>query len=247
VADVNKSSYTIVFATVSCVICSVLLSGASVLLKDLQDKNKKIDQQRNVLMAANLAGPDTSAEDIEQWFAKNEEGHSDIKTIVINTETGLSDDSVAIEAYKKKPKNFPKNKLIYECVKEGSECVILPVTGVGLWGKMYGFLALQSNGDDVLGISFFNHKETPGLGAEITEPWFKDQFKGKKLLKTPGDFSSYHGVEVRKGIKVQNLPEKDQPYCVDGISGATITSDGVTKIFTKYVTKNYLPYFKNKK
>jgi len=246
VADVNKSGYTLIFATISCVICSVLLSGASVSLKEIQDKNKKVDKQRNVLMAAKLATAETKAEDIENWFKKDEKGNADIKTILINTDTGLIDETISIEAYSKKPKNYPKNSIIYECLKTGNESVILPITGVGLWGKLYGFLALKPDGDSVLGISFYSHIETPGLGAEITEQWFTSQFAGKKLLKTPGDFESFCGVTVKKGIKVIDLPESEQAYSVDGISGATITSNGVTGITTKYIKEKFLPYFKNK-
>jgi len=246
VVDVNKSGYTLIFATISCVICSVLLSGASVSLKDLQDKNKKIDKQRNVLMAANLATAETSAEEISTWFSKDDSGYSDIKTVIIDTETGTINDSISLEAYTKKPKKFPESSIVYECLRKGNECFILPITGVGLWGKLYGFLALKPDGDNVLGISFYKHQETPGLGAEITEDWFKSQFSGKKLLQTAGDFDSFRGVVVKKGIKVIDLPEKDQAYSVDGISGATITSVGVTGITTKYIKEKFIPYFKNK-
>lgn len=247
-ANVNANGYTVVFAAVSCIICSVLLSGANVSLKDMQDKNKTVDKQRNVLMAAQLADATTPPDTISSWFAKDENGNSDIKAIIIDNESGTEDKEIDLKAFEKKPANFPGKSLIYECTKEGQEVIILPIDGVGLWGKMLGFLAVKPNGNDVVGISFYYHIETPGLGAEITEPWFTSQYPGKKLLTTPGDFSdeSYRGIEVKKGIKVVDLPEADQPYSVDGISGATITSNGVTDITKKYVKEKYISYLKNR-
>jgi Na+-transporting NADH:ubiquinone oxidoreductase subunit C len=246
VFDVNKNGYTIIFATISCVFCSILLSGANVLLKERQDINKKIDEQRNVLMAAKLADSETTAESIATFFAASEGEKALVNGFMIKSATGEKDESVSVEAYLKKPKDYKDHSLVYECTLKGKESYILPIVGVGLWGKMYGFLALKPNGDEVLGISFYKHQETPGLGAKITDDWFKEQFEGKRLLEKEGDYDSYKGITVLKGFKVANLSEAEKPYAVDGISGATITSVGVMDIMKKDIREKYLPYFKLK-
>lgn len=243
---VDTTFWTFLFAAICCVIASALLAGNQSRLGDMMKKNKELDQQRSVLMAAGLIDNRAGNEVVAEWFKKQDDGKAWIEPVIIDKATGeKSTADVELKAYLKKPRLFPEQLLVYECLKEDEECFILPVVGKGLWGALYGYVALAKNGNTVLGISFYDHKETPGLGAEIVEPWFRDQFVKKLLLKNPGDFTSFKGIEVKKGIKVDNLPEVDQPYAVDGISGATITSDGVTDIMQDYL-KNYIPYLKRK-
>jgi Na+-transporting NADH:ubiquinone oxidoreductase subunit C len=244
VANVNSNSFTIGFAAVSCIISGAILAGASLGLKDLQQQNVKVDKQRSVLLSAGLIDETTKTPEIVSWFENKPEG-SDISSYVIDTVTGKKDETLKVEEYLKKPDSFKTKKIIYECKKPGSECLILPIKGQGLWGPLFGYIALSSNGEDVLGICFYDHKETPGLGAEITEPWFTQQFlksEGKKLLKTAGDFSkeSFVGMRLIKGTTVTK--DSDKPYVVDGISGATITSKGVSEVLTSYLRDQYAEF-----
>ena len=112
----------------------------------------------------------------------------------------------------------------------------IPLEGKGLWSTLYGYLALEKDGSTIMGITFYAHKETPGLGAEISKPWFSDNFKGKKLLDQSGSLAS---VKVFKGkAKDSGLPED---HVVDGISGATITADGVTDLI-KHCAEVFDPF-----
>lgn len=247
-ANVNSTNFIFAFAAISCIICSALLSGASVSLKPLQDANIKLDQQKSVLVAAALVKETAAPEEISSWFAKDENGNAAVVALVIDQKSGQPVDSPSVDDFLKKPDSYKGKAVVYECRKAGSECFILPVVGKGLWGPMKGYLAINKDVNTILGISFYDHKETPGLGAEITEPWFKDQFKNKKLLNQMGAFSkeNFSGVRVLKGYKVADKPESDQPHYVDGISGATITSIGVTEIMTQFILDNYLTYLSGK-
>lgn len=245
----NKTESTIgifIFAAVCCVCASALLAGSEVKLADLIAKNKKLDLQRSVLMAADLASAKTTNEEIEAWFKKDENGQAYINPMLIDLEGNKYEGDVTVANYIKRPKDYPEILLVYECIKEDDECYILHVTGKGLWGPLQGYLALKKDANSILGLSFYNHKETPGLGAEITEPWFRNQFKSKKLFTEAKKFETFRGVKVKKaGILVANEPEAEQPFYADGISGATITSDGVTFITQDFI-KKFIPWLKKK-
>ncbi|MBU2454938.1 MAG: FMN-binding protein, partial [Proteobacteria bacterium] len=111
---------------------------------------------------------------------------------------------------------------------------IIPINTRGLWGKIYGYLAFENDGQTVSGFSVFSHSETPGLGGEIESAWFQKNFKGKKILNSKNKFVS---VGIAKG-KAQNLPRDLQDNYVDGISGATLTgkylSQGIKETLVKY-------------
>jgi Na+-transporting NADH:ubiquinone oxidoreductase subunit C len=251
VADVNSNNFTIGFAIVSCVAASFLLSSASLGLKDIQDSNVKTDKQRSVLLAAGLIGDSASKEEIAVWF-ESSDGNAAITPKIIDEKTGETDADIDLDSYIKKPAKFPGKSLVYECSKPGSESIILPIAGQGLWGPLKGYIALADDGNSVLGICFYYHQETPGLGAEITEGWYTDQFakeSGKKILKTPGNYSkdSFVGISSLKSLKVTEIEEAKQPYHIDGISGATITSVGVTEALTNTLYEQYSAYLKNRK
>lgn len=249
--NVNSNNFTVVFAAISCVIASVLLSASNLGLKDLQDSNVKTDKQRSVLLAAGLVDSNAPAEEVQAWFEPSD-GKAAIAPFIIDQSSGKIVTDIELSTYNKKPEKFPGKSLVYECTKPGKESVILPIKGQGLWGPLYGYLALGKDGNSVLGICFYDHKETPGLGAEITEPWFMAQFqsdKGKKLLSKSGDYSkeSFVGIKALKGIKVIDKPESEQSHLIDGISGATITSNGVSDVLTNTIYEQYSAYLKNRK
>ncbi|HSL60169.1 MAG TPA: FMN-binding protein, partial [Desulfotignum sp.] len=111
---------------------------------------------------------------------------------------------------------------------------IVPITTRGLWGKIYGYLAFEQDGQTVAGFSVYNHSETPGLGGEIESNWFQNNFKGKKILN---DHNQFVSVGIAKG-RAENLPEHLQDHYVDGISGATLTSrflsEGLEETLMRY-------------
>jgi Na+-transporting NADH:ubiquinone oxidoreductase subunit C len=251
VVNVNSNIFTIGFAALSCVISGALLAASNLGLKDLQDLNVKIDKQRSVLMSAGLLGQSASPDEIASWF----EGDTPaMKNYIIDTATGKKDDTLSVETFSKKSELYRSKgkELVFECVKKGSECLVLPIKGQGLWGPLWGYLALDANGNDVLGVVFYDHQETPGLGAEITADWWTVQFEkdaGKKLLSKVGDYGkdSFRGISVLKGKSVEDIPAADQPYYVDGISGATITSTGVTKVLTQDLLDIYAEFLSQRR
>src|SRR5690606_15537168 len=126
--------------------------------------------------------------------------------------------------------------------KDGDEikAYIVPIAGNGLWGMMYGYIALKPDLLTVEGIRFYRHQETPGLGGEAEKPWFTSQWEGKKILDEQGRFRS---VAVAKGPAANSHPNELEHY-VDGMSGATITGNGITT-FVSSDLKKYEPYFQS--
>lgn len=227
--DVNSTGYTFGFALVICVLCSVLLTGAAVGLKGRIDTNQRIFEQRAVLRAANKNASEMTGEEVLQDYNK---------FIVEETIDLKSGDPVAKE--KDEEKGADDGVVpVYVYKKPGSESFILPLDGKGLWGPITGYLAIKPNGNEILGVSFIAPKETPGLGAEITNDWFTSNFANKKIFDSQGNFE---GVTVAKG----KLPEDQKfPHKVDGVSGATLTTDGVTEIMTDYL-EIFAPYIRKK-
>jgi Na+-transporting NADH:ubiquinone oxidoreductase subunit C len=123
---------------------------------------------------------------------------------------------------------------LFVCDKEGKKFYIIPVRGKGLWGPIWGYISLEEDMNTVYGVSFGHKSETPGLGAEIETAHFQNQFTGKKILDENGKFIS---VKVIKGSGSAN-----NPHGVDAISGATVTSTGVSEMIQRTV-ENYIPYF----
>ena len=116
---------------------------------------------------------------------------------------------------------------------------IVPIDGYGLWGMMYGYIAIDRDLLTVKGIRFYNHQETPGLGGECEKPWFTDQYIGKKILKEDGTFVS---VNIVKGKSGDIFSGSELDHYVDGISGATITGDSINS-FIKDDLNKFEPYF----
>ena len=229
---------TLVIAAVLCVACSVLVAGAAVLLKPMQDENKILDVKKNMLLASGLIdNPKASKDEINEAFKQ-------VSPMIINLETGdLAADVQEPFSQRKAAKTpglnlkIPADKdiagiktrskfaKIYKVMNgESIQMYIFPVHGKGLWSTLYGFLALAPDFMTVKGLGFYEHAETPGLGGEIDNPDWKAQWVGKKVF----DQKMALKLQVIKGAVDGSDPEKD--YKIDGLSGATITSDGVTKL-----------------
>ncbi len=229
--------YNLGFAAAVCLVCAVVVSSAAVALADRQERNAALDRQRNVLLAAGLASDDESL-DAEAIAARS----AGITPVVLTLSTGevaavdpvgFDQRAASIDSARSAaaPDNvagiirLPNEALVYEVRDQagGVDLVVLPVEGLGLWGTLYGFVALEGDLRTIRGLTFYEHKETPGLGGEVDNPRWKALWPGR--LAFDDDLSP--AIAVVKGL-AGGVDEA--PYAVDGLSGATITSRGVTNL-----------------
>ena len=223
--NTNSNSYTITYAAVMVVIVAFLLAFISSSLKEIQYKNVEQDTKKQILSAINV----TDVKDAEAEFAKYE-----VKDMLMQADGTLAPYTDAFQV-SYKGEIAEKRFHVFECKVDGATKYILPIYGAGLWGPIWGYVALNEDKDTVYGVYFSHAGETPGLGAEIATPKFQAQFAGKKVTE-----NGAIGLTVAKNGKVTK-PE----YEVDGISGGTITSQGVDAML-KDCLKEYNPFLSNK-
>lgn len=226
----NSNNYVITFAVIITVVAAVLLAGAATLLKPMQDANMKKEKQENILSVVGKTGPDD--------YKKFDEY---IKSVVIDENgqevAGVKAFDVNLAMDKRMKSKDPKHPLkypLYIYEENGKKTYILQLAGVGLWGPIWGYLALDEDGNTVKQVVFDHKGETPGLGAEINTDAFEGQFINKKLFN--GD--EFVSVAVTKEPK-----EAGDPHKVDAISGGTITSTGVSNMLREDI-QFYLTYLK---
>ena len=223
--NTNSNSYTIIYAAIMVVIVAFLLAFVSSSLKETQYKNVEQDTKKQILSAINV----TDVKDAEAEFAKYE-----VKDMLMNADGTLAPYTDAFQV-SYKGEIAEKRFHVFECKVDGATKYILPIYGAGLWGPIWGYVALNDDKDTVYGVYFSHTGETPGLGAEIATPKFQAQFAGKKVTE-----NGAIGLTVAKNGKVTK-PD----YEVDGISGGTITSQGVDAML-KDCLKEYNPFLSNK-
>ena len=223
--NTNSNSYTIIYAAIMVVIVAFLLAFVSSSLKETQYKNVEQDTKKQILSAINV----TDVKDAEAEFAKYE-----VKDMLMNADGTLAPYTDAFQV-SYKGEIAEKRFHVFECKVDGATKYILPIYGAGLWGPIWGYVALNEDKDTVYGVYFSHAGETPGLGAEIATPKFQAQFAGKKVTE-----NGAIGLTVAKNGKVTK-PD----YEVDGISGGTITSQGVDAML-KDCLKAYNPFLSNK-
>ena len=256
----EKNSYTIIFAVVMVVIVGSLLAGFASGLKPLIKANERYEKQQNILYALgvhdNTGEGDVafiSTDKVEGVFSENITEqivleYKDGKVIkemtreqFMDTNNGLEPYLINVKKEQTKQKNGGTRFLpLFVGTNNGTKTYVMPVRGKGLWDAIWGFVAVDK--DMVVQGVYFDHKgETPGLGAEIKQRFFMDDFKGEHML----DGSMYKGIAVAKGNNDPvNTDKKD--YEVDAIAGATITGDGVSAMLKKDI-KMYVPYFQGLK
>ncbi len=243
--------YNLLFSAAVCGICAIFVSSSAVTLKEQQDINRLLDKKKNVLQAAGLLEPDekVAPEEVEKRFAS-------FKPVVIDLTTGevapdVDPDLFDQQKAKKDParssdapsnkalvKRLPHHALVYEMLSDAGqlEMVVVPVEGYGLWSTLLGFLALDADTRTIRGLAYYDHKETPGLGGEVDNPRWKALWPGRKAL----DEGFAPKIEVIKGVAGAVA---DDPYRIDGLSGATITSRGVTNMMSFWLGPDGLgPY-----
>ncbi len=230
----HSNFQTFRFAIIITLVCSLLLAAAATLLKPRQVENVKLDIKKNILKSAGITNPDTelTREDIQALYSKN------IDECVIDHQGATVEGKTPSDI---DPRANSGLMALYQW-KEGDniKAYIIPISGKGLWSTIYGYLAVEPDGETVRGITFYQHGETPGLGGEIEKKWFTDSFVGKKFINSEGKLVS---VSIVRGKIKDKVPESEFYHNVDGISGATLTGRGVTK-FLKENLKMYDSYFK---
>lgn len=251
----DSAKKTILVAFLLCVVCSVLVSGAAILLKPIQEFNQALDIKKNILLAGGLISPVTiSKKEIENAFDQ-------VEAVVVNLETGVINRDINPKSFNQrlaakdphqnysipsgadlaKIKVRAKHALVY-LVKKDNELdqIILEVHGKGLWSTLYGFLALARDTTTIKGITFYEHAETPGLGGEIDNPSWKSFWKGKRAF----DEKWQPLIAVIKGRVDSSRAESI--YQIDGLSGSTLTGRGVTNLVRYWLGQNgYGPFLAN--
>ncbi len=247
--SINK---TLIVAFALCIVCSVIVSAAVVMLKPIQEVNKTLDRKRNILAAAGLL---VEGQSIDEQFTH-------VQTRVVDLTTGkFADGAVDPEKYeqRKAAKDPARSEalttdediakiqrreqyaLIYivQDAQGDIEKIILPIRGYGLWSTLYGFIALQADANTIAGLGFYEHGETPGLGGEVDNPRWKSMWPGKEVYRDGN-------VEISL-IKGSVDPRSaDAAWEVDGLAGATLTSRGVTNLVHFWLGENgFEPFLNN--
>ena len=197
----------ILFASVLAIVCSLLLTGAELLLKPFRDANERAEQIRNYLSALDIpVAEGSSANELIETFENN-----------------VSVDRIGeLELYTYIPANVSQSN-----AQAKPQAYAVPFSGPGLWGPIYGVLALEPDFTTIRGIRFFKQEETPGLGGEIGATWFQEQFKHKQIISSTGEY----GFQI---VKPGSAVDNNQ---VDGITGATMTSERVGVMIDSVVKK----------
>lgn len=229
----QSNTYTLFFTAIVTIVLGFLLSLAATSLKERQDLNEKIDIRKNILRALEFEEDEENpweVDEVQDMFTNT------IRGIVIKSDgsevKGMSPQEITDE---NENRYFP---VFLKVVNGSIEGYAVPISGKGLWSTLYGYLAIQPDGNIVKGITFYKHGETPGLGGEVDKKWFTDNFKGKSLFGPDGNLVS---VAVVRGTVDESSDNAN--HQVDGISGATMTGKGVTNFLFNDL-KKYEPFLK---
>lgn len=245
--NTEKNTYTVLFAVIMVVVVGLLLSGISQVLKPRIDANKRAEKQQNILYAMGInqnEGPNDVAfvtgEELQQKFDE----YITEQLVIQGGDVTQDPEAYLIDIKKEKKKaedpGYDQKLPLFKGNINGQDIFVMPVRGKGLWDAIWGFVAVDSN-MEIQGV-FFDHKaETPGLGAEIKQRYFMDDFKGESFL----DEGTFEPIAVAKGNNDPKNEDKSDNE-VDALAGATITGDGLATMLRKDVQK-YVPYFKSLK
>jgi len=257
VSSRESTRKTLLVALCLCVACSIVVSGTAVVLKPRQEANRVLDRNKNILSAAGLFDAATTSDaEVESLFAEFTPHIVDLNRGEFLSQTQLQELGIDLSTYDQRTVlNDPdyseavpaeldtadiKRRVIYPMLytqqQDGElSTIVLPINGYGLWGIMYGYLALEADGSTVKGISFYELKETPGLGAEVRNPRWQALWPGKQVYDAAGDVA----LRVVKGTG-------SGEYQIDGLSGATLTTRGVDNTIQYWLGENgYGPVLQN--
>lgn len=235
---------TIVVATVVCLVAAMVVSAVAVSLRAQQELNKRKDKQINILQVAGLYRPDV---DVAEAFSVFDPrvlevatgGFTDRFDPASFDDRAAADDPALSVALDDDPASIGRQARFVTAYllrhADGRlDKVILPIHGYGLWSTLYGFIALEENGNDIYGLQFYSHAETPGLGAEVDNPRWKALWRGKKLR----DAQSILQITVAR-----SAPPAGGDFHVDALAGATLTSRGVDNLVRFWMGEaGYAPF-----
>ena len=223
-------------AFVLCVVCATLLTTATVLLRPVQQANRLLERQRNVLAVAGLWEPGRSVEEMSaqlqirlvdlstgQFVAAGHPERFDARRAARNPAQSIALSPEQDIAQIKRRANLAQVYLVHD-EAGGIRTIVLPVHGYGLWSQFYGYLALEGDGNTVKGLSFYEHSETPGLGSKVDNPEWKALWPGKQVY----DEQRRPAIRLVKGPVDQYDPEA--VHQVDALSGATLTTRGIENL-----------------
>jgi len=250
---------TLLVTVVLSLVCSVLVSAAAVFLKPKQEENVKLDVQRNILAISGLTDDARalSATQVEELYKRIQPRLVDLKTgkFIDETAAGQSADQYDQRTAAKDPaeshalvgaediagiKRQANVAKVYLVEQDGKmQTLILPVHGYGLWSTMYGFLALESNLNTVKGFGFFEQAETPGLGGEVSNPVWISRWKGKEIYGIDGQVALH---VIKGGVDPTNPGAVNE---IDGLAGATLTSNGVSNLIKFWLADTGFKSFLN--
>ena len=223
----NSNSYTFIFAIVMVVIVGSVLAYAATSLQPRQYENMRIDKMQSILATVGVQASKEEAQRMYDEYITEEvvlDSRGEEKEGVNAFDVDLA------KELKRSPdeQNFP----LYIAEVEGEKYYIIPLRGNGLWNAIFGYISLKDDVNTVKGATFDHLGETPGLGALITEQWFRERFADKQIFDDTGNLV---GVSVVKG------GSQGDPNKVDAISGSTITGDGVSNMISERLNR-YLPF-----
>lgn len=247
-AKFNKDSIggTILVVLLLSLVCSIIVTGAAVVLKPAQEEQKALDVQRNILSVAGLANENDSPAQIKEAYnkfieprlvdlatgdyvsaSKEEIDRFDAKNAVKDSSQSSTIPAAEDKAGIRVRANLAKVYLVKDSQGQVTQ-VVLPMYGRGLWSMMYGFVAVEPDGNTIKGITYYDQGETAGLGGEIANPRWQAQFVGKKLY----DNNDHLALKIGKGAGA-NIE-----HGIDGLSGATLTTNGVQGSFDYWFSQN---------
>ena len=237
----HSKPYSIGFILIITALFGLLLALAASALRERQQFNEEVNVKRNILMAVGVLDRDREMEldEIDAMYQESVQSFAvDPDGMVIE---GVSGESLDLEVVLQDPDTSRHRYPVFMATDAaGSTVYAIPVFGKGLWSTLYGYLALEADLETVRGMTFYAHGETPGLGAEIEQAWFQDNFVGKKIY----DAGELRTIQVVKGTVENRIQDPgDRDYFVDGISGATITGRGVSNLLETKVAL-YEPFFR---
>ena len=224
---------SIQFVMIVSFISSLVLASMAMSLKPSIDNNVMLDKKKSLLKSIGIDATGFDEESLDVKYRYH------IEELVINKNGNIVDDIKLSDLLWIEDKGSGATNYINSNSGSINEYLpiyktnnpngyIIPVSGKGLWSTLKGYFALSDDKNTTMGIVFYEHGETPGLGAEVDKPWFQNQFKidqGKKIFNEEGSLVSIY-VNKKKFTK-------DKPHEVDGITGATVTADGVTKFLKR--------------
>lgn len=231
----NTNSYTFIFAIIMVLVVASVLAFTATSLQPIQNENVRKEKMQNILATIGIQTTREKADELYNKYIT--------ETLALNEDGSINESKDAFTVDLAKELNRPVDEQVYPLYiaeVEGSKYYIVPLRGKGLWDAIWGYISLKDDVNTIKGAVFDHKGETPGLGAEITQTWFRQRFDDEKIFDGNGNLI---GVSVVKG----NVgPSNKDDNKVDAISGATITGNGVSDMISERL-KHYLPFFEQQK